>query len=50
MRCILFAEGSCLKQGSLRLDAPLGKLNGEIVVDAASGESGSGMRDRKNAW
>lgn len=36
-----------LKQGSLRLDAPLGKLTGEIVVDATSGESGNGMRDRK---
>lgn len=36
-----------LKQGALRLDAPLGKLSGEIVVDAASGESGNGMRDRK---
>ena len=36
-----------LKQGSLRLDAPLGKLTGDIVVDATSGESGNGMRDRK---
>jgi polyisoprenoid-binding protein YceI len=36
-----------LKQGSLRLDAASGKLQGEIVVDARSGESGSGMRDRK---
>jgi polyisoprenoid-binding protein YceI len=35
-----------LKQGLLRLDAPLGKLSGEILVDAASGESGNGMRDR----
>ena len=36
-----------LKQGSLRLDPVSGKLAGEIVVDAKSGESGSGMRDRK---
>jgi|SRR5580704_4098313 polyisoprenoid-binding protein YceI len=36
-----------LKQGSLRLDPASGKLTGEIVVDARSGESGSGMRDRK---
>jgi len=36
-----------LKQGSLRLDPALGKLTGEIIVDAKSGDSGSGMRDRK---
>jgi polyisoprenoid-binding protein YceI len=36
-----------LKKGSLRLDPGSGKLAGEIVVDAKSGESGSGMRDRK---
>jgi polyisoprenoid-binding protein YceI len=36
-----------LKQGSLRLDPAAGKLTGEVVVDAKSGESGSGMRDRK---
>jgi polyisoprenoid-binding protein YceI len=36
-----------LKQGSLRLDPASRKLAGEIVVDAKSGESGSGMRDRK---
>jgi polyisoprenoid-binding protein YceI len=36
-----------LKRGSLRLDAPGGKLSGEIVVDAKSGQSGTGMRDRK---
>lgn len=36
-----------LKQGSLRLDSASGKLTGEIVVDAKSGESGNGMRDRK---
>jgi len=36
-----------LKQGTLQLSPALGKLSGEIVVDARSGESGSGMRDRK---
>jgi len=36
-----------LKQGSLRLDPASGRLLGEIVVDAKSGDSGSGMRDRK---
>ncbi|HET6180819.1 MAG TPA: YceI family protein [Candidatus Sulfotelmatobacter sp.] len=36
-----------LKRGSLEFEALSGKLSGEIVVDAKSGESGSGMRDRK---
>jgi polyisoprenoid-binding protein YceI len=36
-----------LKSGTLQLDRTTGKLSGEIVVDAKSGESGSGMRDRK---
>lgn len=36
-----------LNKGSLHLDPASGKLAGEIVVDAKSGESGSGMRDRK---
>jgi len=36
-----------LKHGALRLDAASGRLTGEIVVDARSGQSGSGMRDRK---
>ena len=35
-----------LKHGALQLD-PAGKISGEIVVDATSGDSGSGMRDRK---
>jgi polyisoprenoid-binding protein YceI len=36
-----------LKRGSLELARPSGKISGEIVVDAGSGNSGSGMRDRK---
>ncbi len=36
-----------LKHGALQLEAASGKLSGEIMVDAKSGESGSGMRDRK---
>ena len=36
-----------LKRGALQFDPASGKLSGEIVVDATSGESGSGMRDRK---
>lgn len=36
-----------LKQGLLHFDPATGKLKGEIIVDARSGESGSGMRDRK---
>ena len=35
-----------VKHGALRLEAG-GKMSGEIVVDAASGDSGSGMRDRR---
>lgn len=35
-----------LKHGALQLESG-GKMSGEIVVDAASGDSGSGMRDRK---
>ena len=36
-----------LKRGGLQFEPDSGKLSGEIVVDATSGESGSGMRDRK---
>jgi len=36
-----------LKQGSLRFDPASSKVTGTIVVDARSGETGSGMRDRK---
>jgi polyisoprenoid-binding protein YceI len=35
-----------VKQGNLQIE-PTGKMAGEIVVDATSGQSGSGMRDRK---
>jgi polyisoprenoid-binding protein YceI len=35
-----------VKHGEMQID-PAGKMSGEIVVDAASGNSGSGMRDRK---
>jgi polyisoprenoid-binding protein YceI len=35
-----------VKHGAFELEAG-GKMSGEIVVDAASGDSGSGMRDRK---
>ena len=35
-----------VKQGSLQLQ-PDGKVSGQVVVDAGSGDSGSGMRDRK---
>ena len=35
-----------LKHGELQVQ-PTGKLSGDIVVDATSGNSGSGMRDRK---
>jgi polyisoprenoid-binding protein YceI len=36
-----------LKRGELQFDPASGKMAGEIVVDAKSGESGSGVRDRK---
>jgi polyisoprenoid-binding protein YceI len=36
-----------LKHGELRFEPSSGKISGEIVVDARSGESGSGLRDRK---
>ena len=35
-----------VKHGALQLETG-GKMSGEIVVDAGSGDSGSGMRDRK---
>ena len=36
-----------LKHGALQLEPASGRVSGEIVVDAKSGESGSGVRDRK---
>jgi len=36
-----------VKRGMLRLDPATGKASGEIVVDAASGQSGSNSRDKK---
>ena len=36
-----------LKRGAIRFDPAAGKISGEIVVDAKSGESGNGGRDRK---
>jgi polyisoprenoid-binding protein YceI len=36
-----------LAHGSLQFNPASGKLSGEIVINAKSGESGSGMRDRK---
>lgn len=36
-----------LKNGVLQFDPASGKISGGIVVDAKSGESGSGIRDRK---
>jgi polyisoprenoid-binding protein YceI len=35
-----------VKGGALQLESG-GKMSGEVVVDAASGDSGSGLRDRK---
>jgi len=35
-----------VKQGALEIE-PTGKMTGQIVVDATSGDSGSGIRDRK---
>lgn len=36
-----------LKRGSLRFDPATGAASGEIAVDATSGDSGSGARDRR---
>lgn len=36
-----------VKPSELRFDAATGEVSGEIAVDARSGETGNGMRDRK---
>lgn len=36
-----------LKRGAIEFDTATGKASGEIVVDVASGESGSGARDSR---
>jgi polyisoprenoid-binding protein YceI len=36
-----------LKRGSLKFDSATGVASGEIVVDVASGDSGSGARDKR---
>lgn len=36
-----------VKRGSIQFDPSTGVASGEIVVDAASGESGSGARDKR---
>jgi len=36
-----------LKRGNIRFDTATGKAAGELVVDAASGSSGSGARDHR---
>jgi polyisoprenoid-binding protein YceI len=36
-----------LKPGALQFDPASGRVSGEVVVDAKSGETGNGMRDRK---
>jgi polyisoprenoid-binding protein YceI len=36
-----------LKRGTIRFDPATGKASGEVVVDAASGSSGSAARDRR---
>jgi polyisoprenoid-binding protein YceI len=36
-----------LKKGGLQFDPASGRVSGEVVVDARSGDTGNGMRDRK---
>jgi len=36
-----------LKRGNIRFDTDSGKAAGEVIVDTASGDSGSGARDRR---
>jgi polyisoprenoid-binding protein YceI len=35
------------KPGSIQFDPTTGAASGELIVDANSGDSGNGMRDRK---
>lgn len=35
------------KPGSLRFDPGSGRISGEIIIDARTGQSGNGLRDRK---
>ena len=39
--------GFKLRRGTVRFDPSTGKISGEVVVDAASGESGNEGRDRR---
>src|SRR5579864_8434770 len=39
--------GFQLKPGSIQFDPTTGIASGELIVDANSGDSGNGMRDRK---
>jgi polyisoprenoid-binding protein YceI len=36
-----------LNRGDLSFDSASGKMTGEVIVDAKSGQTGNGMRDRK---
>jgi polyisoprenoid-binding protein YceI len=36
-----------IKQSALQFDSASGQISGEVLVDAKSGETGNGMRDRK---
>src|SRR5215472_12156569 len=36
-----------LKRGEIRFDPGSGKITGQIVFDAASGQTGNGSRDKK---
>jgi polyisoprenoid-binding protein YceI len=36
-----------LKRGSISFELPAGKASGEIVIDATSGDSGNGSRDKR---
>jgi len=36
-----------LKRGNVRLDSATGKVSGDLIIDATSGDSGSGARDSR---